>query len=287
MGTMIIIGITMGLIYGLVAMGYSLIWQTMGLLHFAQGDLLMIGGFLALTLINLKITNPFIVLLIVFILTLILGFFIERVVYRMIPQGKPARIISTLGVGITLRNLAVLIWGTKQRSLPRKFFPGSTLTFGDITIQPVYYWTLIIGVFFVVILGFFLYRTRHGLAIRLTAYDLQLARLMGINSGVYQTAVFMLAAGVTGVAGILVSPVSFIHFNMGLSFGVKGFASALIGGLDSLPGSLLGGIILGLAEVVIGRYMSGYVDVLTFVVMILILVFKPKGLLGKNSLEKI
>jgi branched-chain amino acid transport system permease protein len=288
MFTVITVGITVGLIYGLVAIGYSLIWQSMRLLHFAQGDLLMFGGFVALSLIGAGIGNPFVVLPLVFIIMAALGALIERSSYSLIPQQRAApRIICTLGVGLALRNLAVLIWGTTARGLPDHFFPGGPLAIGEFVMQPVYYWTLCIGVSMVLGLVFFLYRTKIGLAIRLTAFNRDLAEIMGVNSGRHQTLAFVLAAGITGVAGVLVSPISFVHYNMGLSFGVKGFAAAIIGGLDSLPGALLGGLILGLAEVFFGKYLSAYVDVLAFSVMILVLVFKPHGLLGKPSVEKI
>lgn len=286
--TVIIIGVTVGLIYGLVATGYSLIWQSMSLVHFAQGDLLMLGGFFALTLINMNISNLFVVLLLVFVIMALIGLIIQRGSYCFIPQHRiTTRIIATLGVGMILRNAAVLVWGTKARGLPDDFFPGNSLQFGEVAIRPVYYWTLIIGVVLVVGLVFFLYRTKFGMAMRLTAYNYSLAELMGINPGIYQTLAFMLAAGITGVAGILVSPISFVSYRMGLAFGVKGFAAAIIGGLDSLPGSLIGGIIIGLIEVFFGRYISGYVDVLIFAIMILVLIFKPRGLFGKVHAEKI
>lgn len=286
--TVIIIGVTVGLIYGLVAIGYSLIWQSMSLVHFAQGDMLMVGGFLAITLIGMNISNLFVVILLVFVMMALLGFVIQRGAYRFIPQHRiTTRIIATLGVGMILRNAAVLIWGTKSRGLPESFFPGNSLEFGELVIRPVYYWTFIIGLILVVALVLFLYKTKFGMAMRLTAYNYSLAELMGINPGAYQTIAFMLAAGITGVAGILVSPISFVSYRMGLAFGVKGFAAAIIGGLDSMPGSLLGGIIIGLIEVFFGRYISGYIDVLIFAIMILVLIFKPRGLLGKAHAEKI
>lgn len=288
MGTIIIVGITMGLIYGLVAIGYSLIWQTMGLVHFAQGDLLMIGGFLVLTFINAGFSSPLVVCILVFLAMGLIGAFIEQIAYRPIPREKHVtRIICTLGVGLILRNLAVLLWGTSSRGLPENFFPGTTLSLGEVTIQPVYYWTFIIGCTLVLGLVLFLYKTKYGIAMRLTAYNPALAELMGVNSKLFQSAAFMLAIGITGVAGMLISPIAFVHYNMGLSFGVKGFTAAIIGGLNSLPGSLVGGIVLGLSEVFFGKYLSGYVDVLAFTVMILVLIFKPRGLLGKVEAEKI
>lgn len=286
--TVIIIGVTVGLIYGLVAIGYSLIWQSMSLVHFAQGDLLMLGGFFAITLIGMKISNLFAVLLLVFILMALVGLIIQRGAYCFIPQHRgTTRIIATLGVGMILRNLAVIVWGTKARGLPDNFFPGSSLQLGGVAIRPVYYWTFFIGIMLVIGLVLFLYRTKFGMAMRLTAHNYSLAELMGINPGIYQTLAFMLATGITGVAGILVSPISFVSYKMGLAFGVKGFAAAIIGGLDSLPGALVGGIAIGLIEVFFGRYISGYVDVLIFGIMILVLILKPRGLFGKVHAEKI
>ena len=284
----IIIGRTVGLVYGLVAIGYSLIWQSMSLVHFAQGEVLMVGGFLGITLISGGITNPVLVILCVFVLMMLLGGLIQRIAYRHIPQAKGVtRIIATLGMGMILKNAAVLIWGTRAHGLPDDFFPGAAIQLFDLSIRPVYYWTLIIGVALVIGLGLFLYKTKFGMAVRLTAHSYSLAELMGVNPNLYQTVAFMLAAGLTGVAGILVSPISFVSYHMGLAFGVKGFAAAIIGGLDSLPGSLLGGIIIGLIEVFFGRYISGYIDVVIFGIMILVLIVKPHGLLGKSRMEKI
>lgn len=284
----LIIGITFGLIYGLVAIGYSLIWQSMGLVHFAQGDLLMVGGFVAITLINSGVTNLFAVLPIVFIVLAVLGGAILHISYRHIPQSRGVtRIIATLGMSMVLKNAAVLIWGTNSFSLPDNFFPGKALNLFGVSIRPVYYWTLIIAVLLVVGLVFFLYKTKFGLAVRLTAYSYPLAELMGVNPLVYQTVAFMLAIGLTGVAGVLCSPISFISYKMGLAFGVKGFAAAIIGGLDSLPGSIVGGIIVGLLEVFFGRYISGYIDAVVFGIMILVLIVKPHGIFGKKKAIKI
>lgn len=284
----LIIGITFGMIYGLVAIGYSLIWQSMGLVHFAQGDLLMVGGFTALALINSGISNPVLVLLIVFLLLALLGGVILHTTYRYIPQNKGVtRIIATLGMSMILKNAAVLIWGTNSVGLPENFFPGNPLILFGVSIRPVYYWTLIIAVVLVVGLVVFLYKTKFGLAVRLTAHNYSLAELMGVNPMAYQTVAFMLAIGLTGIAGVLCSPISFISYKMGLAFGVKGFAAAIIGGLDSLPGSIVGGIIIGLVEVFFGRFISGYIDTVVFGIMILVLIIKPYGLFGKPKVIKI
>lgn len=286
--TVIVIGVIVGLVYGLVAMGYSLIWQSMRLVHFAQGELLMVGGFFALTLISLGISNIFVVLPLVFALMSVVGLIIQRGAYYFIPQHRmTTRIIATLGVGMVLRNLAVLVWGTKARGLPANFFLGGSVQLGDLAIRPEYYWSFCVAILLVAALVVFLYRTKFGLAMRLTAYNYSLAELNGINPATYQTLAFMLATGITGVAGILVSPISFVSYQMGLAFGVKGFAAAIIGGLDSLPAALVGGITVGLIEVFFGRYMSGYVDVLIFGIMILVLIVRPRGLLGKLATEKI
>ena len=140
----LIIGITFGLIYGLVAISYSLIWQSMNLIHFAQGDLLMIGGFIAITLINLGITNMFPVVLITFVILALIGVVMQNGIYRFIPQKRVVtRIIATLGMGIIFKNLAVLIWGSNSHALPETFFPGSAISIFGISIRPVYYWTLL------------------------------------------------------------------------------------------------------------------------------------------------
>jgi branched-chain amino acid transport system permease protein len=284
----LIIGITFGLIYGLVAIGYSLIWQSMSLVHFAQGDLLMVGGFVAVSLIHSGISNILLVLFFVFVTLAVLGGIIQRVAYKRIPQNRiVTRIIATLGISMVLKNAAVFIWGTNSVGLPENFFPGQALQLMGVSIRPVYYWTLIISVCLVIGLVLFLYRTKYGLAVRLTAHNYELAKLMGINPDTYQTVAFMVAIGLTGIAGVLCSPISFISYKMGLAFGVKGFAAAIIGGLDSLPGSIVGGIIIGLIEVFFGRFISGYIEAVLFGIMILVLIIRPQGIFGKAKVIKI
>ena len=284
----LIIGITFGLIYGLVAISYSLIWQSMNLIHFAQGDLLMIGGFIAITLINLGITIMFPVVLITFVILALIGVVMQNGIYRFIPQKRVVtRIIATLGMGIIFKNLAVLIWGSNSHALPETFFPGSAISIFGISIRPVYYWTLLISITLVVLLMLFLYKTKFGLAVRLTAYNTELAKLMGVNPLLYQSVAFSLAIGITGVSGILCSPISYVNYKMGLAFGVKGFAAAIIGGLDSFPGAIIGGIVIGLIEVAFGQYLSGYIDAVVFGIMIVVLVVRPRGLFGKPKAIKI
>lgn len=284
----LIIGITFGLIYGLVAIGYSLIWQSMSLVHFAQGDLLMVGGFVAITLVNSGIDNLIVVLCLVFVVLALVGGIIQRVAYKHIPQNKVVtRIIATLGMSMVLKNAAVFIWGTNSINLPENFFPGPALQLMGVFIRPVYYWTLIISVCLVVGLVLFLYKTKYGLAVRLTAHNYELAKLMGINPNTYQTLAFMVAIGLTGIAGVLCSPISFISYKMGLAFGVKGFAAAIIGGLDSLPGSIVGGIIIGVIEVFFGRFISGYIEAVLFGIMIIVLIVRPHGIFGKAKTVKI
>lgn len=288
MTDVIIIGITFGLIYGLVAIGYSLIWQSMSLIHFAQGDLLMIGGFIAITLISKGVDSIFLVIPITFVVMALVGGVMQVGIYRHIPQHKAVtRIIASIAMGIVLKNIAVLVWGSNSFSLPDNFFPGTPLSLFGISIRPVYYWTLSISVVLVILLILFLYKTKFGLAVRLTAHNRELAKLMGINPMLYQAVAFMIAIGITGVAGILCSPISFVSYKMGLAFGVKGFAAAIIGGLDSLPGAIIGGIVIGVIEVAFGQYISGYIDAVVFGIMILVLIVKPRGLLGKVRAVKI
>lgn len=288
MADVLVIGITFGLIYGLVAISYSLIWQSMNLIHFAQGDLLMIGGFVAISLVDAGITNIFPVMLITFIVLALIGAVMQNGIYRYIPQSNGVtRIICTLGMSIIFKNLAVLIWGTHSFALPDSFFPGQAVTILGISIRPVYYWTLLISALLITFLMLFLYKTKFGLAVRLTAYNIELAKLLGVSPLFYQTVAFMIAIGITGVAGILCSPISYVSYKMGLAFGVKGFAAAIIGGLDSFPGAIIGGIIIGLIEVAFGQFISGYIDAVVFGIMILVLVVRPHGLFGKPRVMKI
>jgi len=282
-------GLSVGCIYALVALGYSLIFASIRLLHFAQGDLLMIGGFFALTMVLTFKLGLYTGIIAVMIIAGVLGFLIERFAYRPIPQRMiAARIMSTLGIGLILRNMTILIWGPQPRGLPPAVFSGPPIHLPGMTVPPAYYLILIISVAIMILLTLFLGKTKLGLAMRTTAHDQSLAELMGIETSRVMSLSFMIGAAIAAAAGMLVAPITFISQGMGFRLGIKGFAAAVLGGFGNIPGSMIGGIILGLLETIGGSFISsGYKDCIAFVVLILVLIFKPAGIMGKFHVEKV
>jgi len=282
-------GLSAGCIYALVALGYSLIFASIRLLHFAQGDLLMIGGFFALTMVLTFKLGLYTGIIAVMLIVGMVGFFIERFAYRPIPQRMiGARIMSTLGIGLILRNMAIILWGPQPRGLPPPVFSGPPIHLPGMVIPPAYYLILIISVAIMILLTLFLGKTKLGLAMRTTAHDQSLAELMGIETSWVMSLSFMIAAAMAAAAGMLVAPITFISQGMGFRLGVKGFAAAILGGFGNIPGSMIGGIVLGLVETFGGSFISsGYKDCFAFVLLILVLIFRPSGLLGKAPIEKV
>ncbi|MDN5343984.1 MAG: branched-chain amino acid transport system permease protein [Clostridia bacterium] len=285
----IISGLVAGSAYSLLAIGYSLIFASMRLLHFAQGDFLMLGGFIALSLVTAGIGNSFINVILVMVVFVFVGHLVERFCYRRIPYHMHSpRIIATLGIGMALRNLASVLWGARAQTLPGDFFSGPVLVLGSIKLQPAYYWTLIIAAVLMTLLAVFLNKTKAGLAIRAAAFNADVAEIMGINAAMSRAISFIIGSCLAGCAGVLVAPLTFIHYEMGVSLGMKGFSAAVLGGLGSIPGAMVGGLLLGIIETLGATAISsGYKDSIAFIVLILILVFRPSGLLGQSEPEKI
>jgi branched-chain amino acid transport system permease protein len=287
--TYILLGLTIGAIYALIAVGFSLIFETVKLLHFAQGDLLMLGGFVALSLIGIFGLNPLVVGVGTMLALGLFAAFLQRVVYHSVPAHLIAvRIMATLGIAMVLRNAASLIWGTKAQNMPEAFFPGGPINLAGLTIRPGYYWTLIVSLVVMSLLLWFLYRTKIGLATRTVAYRSDIAEMLGVNPLLLCTLSFGIAGALAGISGILVSPQTFVHFHMGFALNQKGFTAAVLGGLGSIPGGIIGGFTLGLIETLGGSLIpSGYQDVISFVILVLVLFVRPQGLLGQVHREKL
>jgi len=284
----IISGLSIGCIYALVAIGYSLIFASISLLHLAQGSLLTISGVIGLLLMTrLKVPFAGLVPLVAVILAS-MGFLLERFVYRNVKGSPTVGVISTLGVNITIPNLIIILWGSEAYPFPKSVLGGSPLNLLGHSIQPVYYWIFIVVTIVVIILSVSLKRTYLGLAIRATAYNPNLASLMGMNTSITHSLSFAIGSALAGIAGLLAGKILFISYDMGSMIGIKGFVAAVIGGFGNLPGALLGGLILGVLETIGGGIISStYKDSISFVIMIIMMIFLPSGLLGEKKIEKV
>ncbi|MEO6145998.1 MAG: branched-chain amino acid ABC transporter permease [Sulfuriferula sp.] len=298
-------GLVLGSVYALVALGYTMVYGILELINFAHGEVTMVGAMVALSVISALVGSgvelPGIVIALLGLLAAIpacmaLGFTIERLAYRPLRNApRLAPLITAIGVSIVLQNLAMLIWGRQYITFPpilpqgRHQLLGATIT----DIQMV-----ILATSVVLMLGLILLvkRTRLGRAMRATAQSPQIAGLMGVNANTVISLTFIMGSGLAAVAGVMVSAYyGLAHYYMGFLLGLKAFSAAVLGGIGNIGGAVLGGLLLGVIESLGAGYIgdltggflgSNYQDVFAFFVLILVLLFRPSGLLGERVGER-
>ncbi len=280
-------GLTIGAIYALVALGFSIIYNASQVINFAQGEFVMIGGMTTVSLTAIGWPLAFAIGAAVLVATLV-GFALEKFAV------EPARgasvvtlIIITIGASILLRGLATLVWDKNFHSL--KAFSGEApIHIGGATLLPQSLWVMGVTLVIVLLLTWFFGRTLLGKALLATSHNRLAAQLVGINVRHVLLASFGLSAALGAVAGILVAPITFTSWDIGVMLGLKGFAAAILGGLGSGPGAVLGGVALGVIEAMGAGYISSaYKDVIAFVIILAVLFFLPSGLLGKRSTDRV
>ncbi len=295
-------GLTLGSIYGLIAIGYTMVYGIIGLINFAHGEVYMIGAFASLiALLALGLLGPLPVvaglLLALFfsvIVTAAYGWTIERLAYRHLRKStRLAPLISAIGVSIFLQNYVQLLQGARLKALP-PLIEGHITILTDATgfaVTLSYLQILVIGLTLVLMLVFraIIAHTPLGRAQRATAQDKTMASLLGIDVDRTIALTFMLGAGLAAIAGLLaVIYYGVIDFTLGFSAGIKAFTAAVLGGIGSLSGAMLGGILLGLIEALWSAYLPAeYRDVAAFALLIAFLIFRPAGLLGTPEIEKV
>jgi branched-chain amino acid transport system permease protein len=283
---LVIVGVSLGMVYGLVAIGISLIYSGLDVVHFAHGEIYMLGAFLGLFVYEkLKLPLPF-VLVGSMILTGLVGVVIERVFYRRILRGGGgytvagmAMVICGFGMSIVLQNVAFLIWGA--RALPFPVSYGMPIEIGNLTLPAAYVWIVLGALTLMTGLHLFLKKTRLGLAVRAVAGNKEIAALMGIDVGLTISVIFGVACALGAAAGVLVGPINYVQVLMGIGILIKAFAAAVIGGFGSLPGAVLGGLLVGVVESLGAGYLSGsYKDIYAFILLIFVLMVRPAGMFG-------
>jgi branched-chain amino acid transport system permease protein len=280
-------GITVGAIYALVALGFSIIYNASHVINFAQGEFVMIGGMGTVFLAAAGLPLPLAAMAAV-LLAVAVGLAIERLgIAPARDAGVIALIIITIGASILIRGLAGVVWDKNFHSLPP--ISGTTpIAVGGAALQPQSLWILAVTGAVAAALWWFFGSTLWGKAIVATAHNPLAARLVGISTGRVVLVSFGLAAALGAVAGILIAPVAPTHFQVGVMLGLKGFAAAIVGGLGSGPGAILGGLVIGLSEAMAAGYLSSaYKDAVAFVIILLFLVFRPTGLLGRAGIERV
>ena len=290
-------GISVGMIYGVIAFGYQLTFATSKTLNFGQGEALMLGAMVGLAIVNLLVFGFKLPVLAAFLLMLPLvmafgllqGAVVERLGVRQALKTKSEAgwIMATIALGIIFKNLAENIWGRDDLKFPSPL-PEEPLVFAGVRILPMEVAIIVGAIAMMLAVELFNRRSIFGKAVVATANDRDAAGLMGINTSLVITFSYALSSMTAALAGVLVAPVTLTGATMGGALGLKAFAVAIIGGLSSGLGVVVGGLILGITETMTGYYIStGYKDVPGLVLLLLVLSFKPSGLFGKATIKKV
>jgi len=287
----IINGLHIGSIYALVALGYSMVYGIVKLINFAHGEIIMIGAYIVYVMLVVAGTPLWAAVLASVLFCALSGVLIERVAYRRLRNKNAPRIsllITAIGVSIFLQNLSQIIFSSSGKSFPNALPSGNVVVLGE-NISYLTIITIVTSLALMVALQLLVNKTRFGKAMRAVSEDAGAARLMGINTNITIAGTFALGSALASIAALLYSsayPV--INPYMGSSLGIKAFVAAVLGGIGSVPGAMLGGFILGIAETLAKGYISSVVaDAVVFGILIVVLLVRPDGLLGKNVKEKV
>ncbi|AET88396.1 MULTISPECIES: branched-chain amino acid ABC transporter permease [Caballeronia] len=308
----IINGLVLGSVYAIIALGYTMVYGILGIINFAHGDVLMVGAMVALSAIGVMqnhapgLPGPImltIALIVAAIVCALVGYTIEKVAYRPLRKApRLAPLITAIGVSILLQTIAMMIWGRNPLAFPQllptdpinviaadETRPGAVISMTEI---------VIIVVAFIVMAGLLLlvHKTKLGRAMRAIAENPANASLMGVNPNFVISATFMIGSALAALAGVMIaSEYGNAHFYMGFIPGLKAFTAAVLGGIGNLGGAMVGGVLLGLIEQLGAGYIgnltggvfgSNYQDVFAFIVLIIVLVFRPSGLLGERVADR-
>ncbi len=307
--SLLISGISLGSVYALIALGYTMVYGIAKMLNFAHGDVIMVGGVLILQITEaickasentqLEAAAPFIAFAAAILCCTLLGVLIEKVAYKPLRSASSlAVLISAIGVSYLLQNIVMLTFGTSKKSISFPFMKNLALYFGPadgsgLTIQGETVLTIIVTVVIMIALTLFIRYTKAGKAMRAVSEDRGAAQLMGINVNGVISMTFAIGSALAAVAGFLwLGTYSQIGFDTGTMPGIKAFTAAVIGGIGSIPGAMIGGLLLGVIEQVSKSVLAEFqlaqlADAVVFAVLIIVLLVKPTGILGKKINEKV
>ena len=285
-------GISLGSVYAIIALGYTMVYGIAKMLNFAHGDVIMVGAYICFCAMSYLNLPPLVGVVLAMIVCTALGMIIERLAYKPLREATSlAVLITAIGVSYFLQNTALLIW----KSDPKVFtsvvdgWPGLKLFGGEMTISPVTIVTVLANIVIMVGLTLFTSRTKKGKAMRAVSEDKGAAQLMGINVNSTISLTFAIGSGLAAIAGVLLcSAYPTLMPTTGSMPGIKAFTAAVLGGIGSIPGAMLGGVLLGVIEIFGKAYISTQLsDAIVFAVLIIVLLIKPTGLLGKKISEKV
>ena len=291
-------GLAIGGIYALIALGYTMVYGVLRLINFAHGDLFTLGSYLGFTLLvswGLSgMASGLILAVLLIVLAMgavgVFGYVLERVAYRPLRKSnRLAAVVSALGASIFFQNAMMLVYGAQVQVYPGGILPTDVFEIFGVQVPLVRILMFGASVALMVLLYWFIHKTRTGAAVRAVAIDQGAAKLMGIDVNRIISLVFVIGPALGGAAGVMVGLFyGQIKYDMGLTFGLKAFTAAILGGIGNIPGAMVGGLLLGVLEAMGAAYISiAWKDAIAFGVLILILIFRPTGLLGERVAEKI
>ena len=282
-------GLSLGSIYALIALGYTMVYGICKMLNFAHGDVIMVGAYTLSIAMSTLHFPPFLSIIISMLVCALLGVTIERIAYKPLRQASPlAVLITAIGVSYFLQSSALLIFGSTQRSV-ESAVKVPNVAVGDFTISGNAIFTLAITIVLMICLTWFINKTMTGKAMLAVSEDKGAAQLMGVNVNKTIAITFLIGSALAAVAGVLyIASYGFVGPYTGSLPGIKAFVAAVLGGIGSVPGAMLGGILLGIIESLSKAYISSQLaDAIVFGVLIVVLLVKPTGLLGKKVIEKV
>ncbi len=285
-------GISLGSIYAIIALGYTMVYGIAKMLNFAHGDVIMVGAYIAFCALQYWGIPALPAFLLAMTVCTVLGILIEGLAYRPLRKAASLSVLITaIGMSYLLQNTALLIWGANTKSFPRTFINGSTLQLlgGKLNVPSATIITILANVAIMAALTLFTARTKMGKAMRCVSEDRGAAELMGINVNLTISVTFAIGSALAAVAGVLLcSSYPNLLPTTGSMPGIKAFTAAVFGGIGSIPGAMLGGVLLGVIEIFGKAYISTELgDAIVFAVLIVVLLVKPSGLLGKAVREKV
>ena len=282
-------GISLGSVYALIVLGYTMVYGIAKMLNFAHGDIIMVGAYAVVTSVLTLGMPPLVAILISIAICALLGITVEFLAYRPLRQAPPlAVLITAIGVSYLLQNLALLIYGSEQKAFP-VLFTIPSVELGGVYIDGITIATMAVTAIIMVGLSLFINRTRMGKAMRAVSEDMDAARLMGINVNSTISFTFAVGSALAGIGSVLYC-CSYPQATptMGSMLGLKAFVAAVLGGIGSIPGAMIGGIAIGLCECFVSAIgLSAWKDAVTFAILIIVLLFKPTGFLGRKVQEKV
>ena len=284
-------GLAIGSVYSLVALGFVLIYKASGVINFAQGELLMLGAYFCLAFLVQAKLPLWVALALTIVVMALVALIVERLVLRpLIGEPVISIIMATIGLALVFKAATAAAWGTQLRSFPA-IFPDMPVKLGQVIISQVYIWTFCTAMLLMVAFALFFKFTRLGIAMRATANSHQVALSMGISVKSIFALSWAISAVVSAIGGVLIGSINGVNITFS-DFGLKVFPAVILGGLDSIPGAVIGGLVVGILENLSGGYLSRYFgggvkEVAPFVFLVIILMVKPYGLFGTKEIERV